>query len=401
MSLKPYRKNFLFSAFLSVLSLQCYAQSSENPIAYPPHHINIKSKSFLRAPSGLTPAQITKAYGFTNVPYQGAGQIIGIVDAYDNPTAESDLGTFNTAFSLPACTTANGCFKKVYAAGSQPAQNSTWALEIALDIQWAHAIAPQAKIVLVEAADASISALFTAINVAVAQGATTISLSWGANEFPSQTTFDTTLRGYIVNSGVTFLAASGDSGHLASYPASSTYVIAVGGTSLSFDASGNYLNETAWSGSGGGLSVYEPETGPQLTYPLLDDATRKRAIPDVSLHANPSLGYSVYDTANGGWLVVGGTSASCPEWAALIALAKSATHKKLTSIYKGLYMLGIANNKYYFNDITSGTNGSCGYYCAARAGFDYITGIGSPQAEYVVNGLIYNSLQDEDELAAN
>lgn len=379
----------IMNTFLSI------AQADIEPhlpgIAYPPHQIKHQPQRLLSAPSGLTPTQVSTAYGFNVIPYQGEGQTIGIVDAYDNPTAETDFATFNTAFGLPDCTTANGCFTKVYATGSQPAQNTNWGLEIALDIQWAHAIAPKAKILLVEAADASYAALFSAINVAVTQGAKTISLSWGGNEFSGQTSYDMVLRNHIVNSGVTFFVASGDNGHGVSYPSTSTYVIAVGGTSLSLNGS-NYRTETAWSGSGGGLSVYEPETGPQIASSIPNNFHRKRSVPDVSYHANPSLGYSVYDTASGGWMVVGGTSAGSPQWAALLAIAKSGTHKNLTSVYAALYALSRANYKYYFNDIASGTNGSCGYYCAARASYDYVTGVGSPQAVYVVNGLLYNAL---------
>lgn len=383
------KRILLVALLINSISLT-YALPQRVPgIAYPPHHIKPHTNTL--TPSGLSPAQISTAYGFNYVSYTGAGQTIGIVDAYDDPNIEADLGVFSTQFGLPSCTTANGCFTKIYATGSQPAQNSNWDTEIALDVEWVHAVAPNAKIILVEAADASYSSLFTAIGVAVAHGATTISLSWGGSEMSSQTTLDATLRSYIVSSGVTFVAASGDSGYGASYPASSTYVIAVGGTTLSLDAQGNYLGETAWSGSSGGLSRYEPETGPQVTFPIPNDPTAKRGIPDVSYHANPSNGYSVYDSANGGWLVVGGTSAGAPQWAALIALAKSATHKKLTSVYQALYTLGKANYKYYYNDVSSGTNGSCGYYCTSRAGYDYVTGIGSPQVAYIINGLIYDA----------
>lgn len=362
---------------------------NDNPTVYPPHIVKPTLPSL--APSGLTPAQVSAAYGFNFVPYQGAGQIIGIIDAYDNPNVESDLAVFNSAFNLPACTTANGCFTKVYATGTQPAANATWALETSLDVQWAHAIAPQAKILLVEAADSQFSSMFTAMQVAINQGAKTLSLSWGAPEFSSQTTgFDPTLRTFVL-AGATMFAASGDNGYGVMYPAASTYVIAVGGTTLSLDSSGNYASESAWSGSGGGLSAYEPETTPQLNYPLPSDPNRKRGVPDVSYHANPNNGYSVYDTGSGGWVVVGGTSAAAPQWAAFLAIAKSGTHKKLTSVYNALYTASKLNNILFFNDISSGTNGSCGYYCTARSGYDYITGLGSPQAYFLVNQIIYYS----------
>lgn len=372
---------------LSLISISTYAAPS--PIAYPPHIIKPNTPSFL--PSGFSPAQISNAYGINFVPFNGEGQIIGIVDAYDDASIESDLGAFDTQFNLPSCTTANGCFTKIYATGTQPSADANWAVETALDVEWAHAIAPNAKIILVEAADASLNALFTGINVAVAHGATTISLSWGSSEFSGETTFDTTLRNYVVNNGVTFFVASGDYGHGVMYPSASTYVIAVGGTTLTTDAAGNYISETAWSGSGGGLSIYEGETGPQKTLPIPNDTVLKRGVPDVSLNADPNTGYSVYDTGSSGWIVVGGTSAAAPEWAGLLALAKSGSHKKLTSVYTALYNAAKGNYKVFFNDILTGTNGSCGYYCAARAGYDYVTGIGTPQAYYLVNQLIYTA----------
>lgn len=375
---------------LSILSLYCvsiYAEQSLKHIAYPPHRIK-PNTSFL-VPSGLSPTQINTAYGLNYVPYDGEGQIIAIVDAYDDPTIESDLGVFNTMFSLPDCTTANGCFTKIYASGTQPAQDNNWNLETALDIEWAHAIAPKAKILLVEAADASLASLFTAIDVAVAHGAKTVSMSWGSSEFSGQTAYDNRILNYV-KTGVTFFAASGDNGYGILYPASCRYVVAVGGTSLTLDSSGNYNTETAWSGSGGGLSRYEPVSATQSSFPV-PKTNSKRAVPDVSWNADPNSGYSVYDSASNGWVVVGGTSAASPQWAALVALAKSGTHKNLTAVYTALYSIGKTNYKYYYNDITSGTNGSCGYYCTARAGYDYITGIGSPQALPVINGLMYSA----------
>lgn len=367
-------------------SAKLYAESGESIIAYPPHQVKPTMPSL--APTGLTPTQISRAYGLNYIPFQGENQVIGIVNAYDNPTIESDLGTFSTQFGLPSCTTGNGCFTKIYASGSQPPTNATWALETALDVEWAHAIAPNAKIILVEAANASVSALSSAVGVAVNNGATTISLSWGANEFSGQTTIDATFRTYIV-AGVTLFAASGDNGYGVSWPASSTYVIAVGGTSLSVDSAGNYLSETAWSGSGGGLSVYEPQTGPQTNFPIPNNPYRRRGVPDVAYNADPNKGFSVYDTASGGWIVVGGTSAGSPQWAALVAVAKSGTHKKLTSVYTALYTLAKLNQRHFYNDISSGTNGTCGYYCTARGGYDYVTGLGSPQVLQLLYELMY------------
>lgn len=381
-------KSGLIALLINFYPAYIYAADQPPEIARPPHHV-LHSRGLGNTPSGLTPSQISVAYGFNYVPYQGEGQIIAIVDAYDDPTIEDDLAAFNAEFDLPACTTANGCFTKIYASGNQPAQDNDWAVEMALDVEWAHAMAPKAKIILVEADNATFAALFTAIDVAVAHNAKTISLSWGGNEFAGQTAYEKRILAHVTNSSVTFVAASGDSGYHVSYPASSAYILAVGGTSLSIDSAGNYLSESAWSGSGGGLSAYSRESASQLSL-AIPKANLKRGVPDVAYHADPNNGYSVYDTANNGWLVVGGTSAGAPQWAALIALAKSGTHKNLKNVYSALYTLGKSNYKYYYNDIVSGTNGSCGYYCTSRIGYDYVTGIGSPQALYVVSGLMYN-----------
>jgi subtilase family serine protease len=141
---------------------------------------------------GHTPAQIKRAYGFDKVANEGKGQVIAIVDAFDDPKIEGDLGVFNHAFNLPACTTANGCFKKVFATGTNPGTNnpdaSFWALEMALDVEWAHAIAPKATILLVEAASDTLDSLLAGVDVAVASNPrpSVVSMSWGGAEFSSQ-----------------------------------------------------------------------------------------------------------------------------------------------------------------------------------------------------------------------
>jgi subtilase family serine protease len=144
---------------------------------------------------------VRHAYGFDVIVNQGAGQTIGIVDAFDDAGAESDLGVFSTQFGLPACTTANGCFKKVYATGTKPRANAGWAGEISLDVQWAHAIAPQAKILLVEAANNGNSALYSAVNVAVQNGATVVSMSWGGAEASNETSTDALFKPAACHNG--------------------------------------------------------------------------------------------------------------------------------------------------------------------------------------------------------
>ena len=365
-----------------------WAERPPDGYARPPFHIKGNATT---APTGLSPAQTRHAYGFDLVANQGAGQIIGIVDAYDDPYIESDLGVFDTQFGLPACTSSNGCFQKIYAFGSKPKTNSGWSLEISLDVEWAHAIAPQAKIILVEAASNSTANLMAAIDVAVQHGASVVSNSWGGGESSTETGSDSH---FSVN-GVTFTASSGDSGNGVEYPAASPGVLAVGGTTLSIDSNGNYVSETAWSGSGGGQSAYEAEPLFQANYPIPNDPNGKRGVPDVAYDANPNSGFSVYDTVryNGqsGWFQVGGTSAGAPQWAALIAIVNSmrvaAGKATLNGTDTAVYSVAKASYSTNYHDITSGTNGTCGTLCTATTGYDYVTGLGSPQASSVINAL--------------
>lgn len=331
-------------------------------------------------PSGYTPSQLRTAYGFTAIANQGQGQTIAIVDAYDHPSIESDLGVFNTQFGLPACTTANGCFQKVYASGTKPPTNTGWAVEIALDVEWAHAIAPQAKIMLVEAASNSNAAMYFAVDVAVQRGARVVSMSWGGGDGPSDVTNDS----HFNVSGVTFAASSGDGGHAASYPAASPYVVGVGGTSLYITSQGVYQLEIAWRGSGGGTSNYETEP----SYQTGVQQTGKRGIPDVAYDANPSTGVPVYTTVGAsGWVQVGGTSMGAPQIAALFAIANSSRvaggKSTLNQVLFSLYSL--AGD---FHDVKYGSNGACGAQCKAVAGYDFVTGLGTPKANLLIPALV-------------
>ncbi len=263
----------------------------------------------LATPAGFSPAQIRHAYGFDAVSGNGAGQTIAIVDAYDDPTVASDLHTFDMQFGLP-----DPRFTKVSQTGSTvyPTADQGWASEIALDVEWAHAIAPAANILLVEAKSDSMSDLLTAVNYARNYaGVSVVSMSWGGGEFRSETSYDSYFTTPAGHANVTFIASSGDDGAGVSYPAASPNVLSVGGTSLTLK-SGNYSSETAWSGSGGGVSRYEPE--PSWQRSLQSYGTRTN--PDVAYDANPSTGVAVYDSyGSGGWAVYGGTSISAPQWA--------------------------------------------------------------------------------------
>jgi subtilase family serine protease len=368
-------------------AVHAFAAAPLDPSVHPPIHVRPAATT---SPNGYSPPQIRHAYGFdllscTGANTCGTGQTIAIVDAYDDPNAESDLKTFSSTYGLPACTTANYCFSKVYASGSKPRSDQGWSLEISLDVQWAHAIAPGAKILLVEAQNNQLSGLMSAVDVAVSKGAKVVSMSWGSNEFSSETSYD-----YHFNkAGVAFFASSGDSGSV-SYPAASPYVIGVGGTTLHLDNTGNLISaETAWSGGGGGISVYENEPSYQSSYGITTTGGN-RGIPDVSYNADPNTGISVYDSVGyqgqKGWFIVGGTSAGSPQWAALAAIA-APTVPVSSALYNAASTTTTdsttGKTEYVLNyrDITSGSNSS-GY--SSGPGYDLVTGLGSPLANNLI-----------------
>jgi subtilase family serine protease len=355
----------------------------------------------------MTPAEIKAAY---NLPAKGGKGTIAIIDAYDDANIEADLAAFDKQYGLAACTTANGCFVK-HKMASSTAANSGWALETSLDVEWAHAIAPSATIMLVEAKTESGANLLAAIDYARSQkNVVAVSMSWGGAEFSDELSYDshfapaTSTKSVATDSAastngaatstsgtvttIAFFASSGDDGTGASWPASSPYVVGVGGTTLTLATStGKFVKETAWSGSGGGVSAYEKEPAYQTGYKIAK-ANGMRAIPDVAYDADPATGYPVYETtgsgkkAKGAWYTVGGTSAGAPQWAAIQALGvaasgSAASHSiTLTKLYTDKSSTGTSK---FFRDITSGTNGSCGYYCDARTHYDYVTGLGTPQ----------------------
>ena len=315
------------------------------------------------SPSGLSPATIKSVYSYTTSATAGAAQTIAIVDAYDDPNAESDLAVFNSQYGLPACTTANGCFTKVNQNGGTvyPRKDAGWALEISLDVQWAHAIAPGAKILLVEATSNSFANLLAAEDYAKTH-AQYVSNSWGGSEFGGESSYD----GHFLQAGVSFFVSAGDSGLPAEYPSASPNVISVGGTTLHFSGS-TFTSETGWSGGGGGCSAYEAATPAQSSFGEYGQAGcgGKRATPDVSLDADPASGVSVYDSVRyqgqSGWFTVGGTSASSPMWAGRSAIAGSVVDA--TAVYGPTIT---------YRDITSGNNGA---QCVL--GYDLCTGRGS------------------------
>lgn len=328
-------------------------------------------------PAAYGPDQFLGAYNLN--PFSSSTRTIAVVDAYDHPNIFSDLNYYSQSFGIPqmaSClitsgTTTTPCFQKVDQRGgtSYPSTNSGWALEIALDVEIAHAICQNCNILLVEADSNSYSNLMAAVDQAVAMGADVVSNSYGSGEFYSETSFDS----HFNIPGVAITFSSGDSGYGASYPAASPYVTAVGGTTLTL--SGNtYVSEKAWRGAGSGCSALESKPGWQV-----DTGCSRRMIADVSADADPNTGAAVYDSVpynnQVGWFKVGGTSLASPLIAATFALAGNTSESINPS---SLPYSSPAN----FHDVTSGSNGRCrnkpAYFCNALSGYDGPTGLGTP-----------------------
>jgi subtilase family serine protease len=309
------------------------------------------------------------AYG---LPSSGGSGTIAIVTAFHHASLESDLASFDAEFSLASCTVKNKCLE-IHQMKAGTRTDSGWDMETALDSQWAHAIAPSAKLLIVEAASDSGTDLIKAVDYARARtDVVSISMSWGGDEFSSEAKQDSHFVATHSAHPIAFFASSGDDGSGVSWPAASSNVISVGGTSLNISRAGS-VSEKAWSGSGGGVSIYENEPTYQKNYSI-PKAGGKRAIPDVAYAADPANGFSVYHSKK--WYVIGGTSAGAPQWAAIAALGYAAKHPvTLTGLYADK---ASTNNASLFRDIKSGKNGDCVYYCAARAHYDYVTGLGSP-----------------------
>jgi len=293
--------------------------------------------------------------------------------AYRYPSALPDFNTFASQFGLPvetsptAGSSKNKVFQVVYATGHQPKTDVGWSQEGALDIEWSHAMAPSAKIYLVEAASNSTDDLFAAISVASQiKDVKEVSMSWGGSEFPGETGYD----GVFTTPGIDYFAAAGDTAAEVSYPAASPNVIGVGGTSLQLTAAGTFSSEVAWSDSGGGLSVGESVPSYQASLGL-----RGRGTPDIALDADPNTGVAVYDStpADGyvGWLVFGGTSVGTPASAGIANLmgkSYSDSAAQLAAIYA---KLGDATA---YRDITKGHAGAN----LAKVGYYLVTGVGCP-----------------------
>jgi hypothetical protein len=339
--------------------VHCDAQTTVDPSATAQPHIG---------PPGYWPSDLQDAYNLASQAASAGGtQTVAIIDAYDDPNAESDLAAYRSQFVLPACTTANGCFKKVNQSGNAsplPATSYGWAGEIALDLDMVSAVCPQCHILLVEAQSNSMSDLGTAVNTAAAKGATQISNSYGGDEWSSEAFVES----YYNHPGIAVTVSSGDDGYGVEYPAASAYVTAVGGTSLYDAPNPRGWSEEAWDGAGSGCSSI-------IAKPAWQVGTKcvRRMVADVSAVADPSTGVAVYNTyGDSGWGVFGGTSAAAPIVAAAYALVGSDA-----GTGNGSYAYG---HTALFNDIKSGANGTClvSYLCNAVTGFDGPTGLGTP-----------------------
>ncbi len=390
--------------------------------------LNISGNSIFNTLAGnsdlaYSPAQIRTAYGVNNLSYDGTGQTVAIVEAYDSPTLIQDLDTFDQQFSLttggPSIYDLYGSAAAFLSVVNQQGQTSAlpttdpagagtsnWEMEAALDVEWVHALAPGANIVVVEASSQSMPDLMASVQTAAAlPGVSVVSMSWGLPEGVSVTAqdealYDTFLTTPAGHQGVTFVTSTGDYGmNDPEYPAFSPNVVAVGGTSLQLNADNSYLSESAWGnggntnggtliGSGGGASLSESEP----SYQLAVQSTGYRTTPDVSFVADPSTGVWIADTwnlpASNPWAIVGGTSLSAPAWAGLFALvnqgradAGQATLNSSSPTEATAALYNVSETD--FHDITSGNSGF-----AASAGYDLATGLGTPEANLLIPDLI-------------
>ena len=376
-----------------------------------------------------SPAQIRAAYALPPVPSSlagitslqaaqlGAGQTIYLIDAQDDPAAYGELLAFSQLFGLPACTqktlaagtstlpaaSMTGCeFYQVYASpagaptSTAPTYDPKWAVEIAMDVQWAHAIAPMARLVLIEASAPTMAAMTGAIQLANQLGPGIVSMSFGTPE----ASFAPSVESLFQVANMSYFAATGDNGAGVLWPSASPEVVAVGGTSLSYTAGGRRA-ETAWASTDGGLSAFFPSPAYQGASAQLPAPQRFRTVADVAMNADPNTGQYVAVVPNAttcsfcqiSWLTAGGTSLSTPQWAGLAALSNAlraqANKPALGDPHAALYGPLASSASAYaanFGDVLLGSNGTCSL-CLAKKGYDGPTGLGTPNGLSIVNAL--------------
>jgi subtilase family serine protease len=369
-----------------------------------------------------TPAQIRAAYSLPALPVAGvtltssqaaqlgAGQTLYLVDAMNNPNVAAELAAFDSKFGLPTCSittiatnatlplataSTNGCvLSVVYSTtggamtASAPSYDSGWSTEISLDVQWAHATAPLARIILIEAPDSSVNSLQAAVNLANSMGHGVVSMSFGAAEGSWTASVD----GSLTAANMTYVASAGDNGAAVNWPAVSSHVLAVGGTTLTYTS--GVRSEVVWASTGGGVSSYTPRPSYQAsTVPGLGTPAG-RSVADVSFNADPTTGQYIAVISPGsstvGWLSAGGTSLSAPQWAGVLTIANAqralASKSTLGAPHTVLYGTVASTASYYagaFLDITKGSDGTCAA-CSAKAGYDNATGLGTPNVSWLL-----------------
>ncbi|HEY9179593.1 MAG TPA: hypothetical protein VIO32_02675 [Candidatus Baltobacteraceae bacterium] len=373
----------------------CAAPSAGYAACHAIVRTDISGPAATSGPSGYHPTDLRGAYSLPSTT-AGAGQVVAIVDAYNDPHALSDVNTYRSQFGIAQISSCNGskpststntpCFMQVNQNGSTsslPTNNASWSQEISLDLDMVSAVCPNCSIVLAEASSASMTNLGTAVNAAANLGATEISNSYGGSESSSDTSYDSS---YFNHPGIAITVSTGDSGYGVEYPAASQYVTAAGGTSLYLNGAGTstptYNYETAWEttsseGAGSGCSAYDPQPSWQSSVTNITNVCKKRGVGDVSADADPNTGVSVYDSyayrGQSGWMVFGGTSVASPILASVYALAGNAA-----SVSYGSYSYSHTTS---LHDVTQhgAYTQTCGNtLCNAATGWDGPTGNGSP-----------------------
>jgi subtilase family serine protease len=332
---------------------------------------------------GYTPCNIRRAYGLKSLSANdGKGQVVAVVDAYDDPDAAADMAVYRSTYGLPACTTKSGCFRQLNqegVAGDPPTGDMGWGTEISLDLDMVSAVCPKCHIILVEANSSGLGDLLSSVAEAVSLGATVVTDSWGTGEFDGETGWD----GDLDFPGIPITFSSGDGAYQAGvqYPSASPYVTSVGGTMLTPTTTGRLWDETAWvttpssgeptQGSGSGCSAWEPKPVWQT-----DTGCSMRMTADVSAVAADVLSYDSYVSGSPAWYYNFGTSVSSPIVASIYALA--ANSSSVTTPVSLAYA-----NPTKFYDIKLGSEGTCkpAYFCKAVKGYDGPTGLGSPKGD--------------------
>jgi len=370
----------------------------------------------------LGPVQVRRFYNLQDVKNMGEGQTIALIGSHHDPVLEHDLAVFSQRFGLPLCAVKSGCLQQIDIPDTKgengPEDGHYSYLEETMDVEWAHAIAPKAKLMLVEGPRSTWENYLAGVEAAVKAGATVVSLSLAEPQRADHIKMYLDGNKHFLDTRASYVASGGDHAHTARWPASSPDVVGVGGTTIKTDETGKRLGETAWKsrpagdryvGTGGGISLAETEPQAQIAYGIPNDPKQMRGTPDVGYYASSRTPLAVYDSnssksGESGWRQGGGTSAGAPQWAGLIAVANSmraAEGKAPLSKFEGksfgkgtlaaLYTVAKTTPAAFY-DITEGSNrwgdkDPCGFECEAGPGYDYLTGLGSPNGAVLLDAL--------------